>query len=126
MTERLRAVLDTNVFVSALLSHNPTSPTREINALPFLWAVCGDQLPMLATADSTVDYLDAPPLIPYSCRGSPVAQKPSCHRLRAAPEPAMLSASRKACLTPAQYRKKRKFCVETILGTILGIANPDE
>ena len=30
MTERLRAVFDTNVFVSALLSHNPTSPTREL------------------------------------------------------------------------------------------------
>ena len=30
MTERLRAVLDTNVFVSAFLSRNPTSPTREI------------------------------------------------------------------------------------------------
>ena len=30
MTERLRAVLDTNVLVSALLSHNPTSPTREL------------------------------------------------------------------------------------------------
>ena len=45
MTERLRAVFDTNVFVSALLSHNPTSPTREIYALPFLWAVRGDQPP---------------------------------------------------------------------------------
>ena len=30
MTERLRAVLDTNVFVSAFLSRNPSSPTREI------------------------------------------------------------------------------------------------
>ena len=30
VTERLRAVLDTNVFVSAFLSRNPTSPTREI------------------------------------------------------------------------------------------------
>ena len=30
MTERLRAVSDTNVFVSALLSRNPTSPTREL------------------------------------------------------------------------------------------------
>lgn len=30
MTERLRAVLDTNVFVSAFLSRNPTSPTREL------------------------------------------------------------------------------------------------
>lgn len=30
MTERLRAVLDTNVFVSAFLSRSPTSPTREI------------------------------------------------------------------------------------------------
>ena len=29
MTERLRAVLDTNVFVSAALSKNPRSPTRE-------------------------------------------------------------------------------------------------
>lgn len=30
MTERLRAVLDTNVFVSAFLSRSPSSPTREI------------------------------------------------------------------------------------------------
>ncbi len=30
MTERLRAVFDTNVFVSAALSQNPTSPTREL------------------------------------------------------------------------------------------------
>lgn len=30
MTERLRAVLDTNVFVSAFLSRSPSSPTREV------------------------------------------------------------------------------------------------
>ena len=30
MTERLRAVFDTNVFVSAYLSRNPTSPTQEL------------------------------------------------------------------------------------------------
>ena len=30
MTERLRVVFDTNVFVSAALSRNPTSPTREL------------------------------------------------------------------------------------------------
>ena len=30
MTKSVRAVLDTNVFVSAALSKNPTSPTREI------------------------------------------------------------------------------------------------
>ncbi|MFZ1471574.1 MAG: putative toxin-antitoxin system toxin component, PIN family [Anaerolineae bacterium] len=30
MTEPLRAVFDTNVFVSALLSRNPTSPTQEL------------------------------------------------------------------------------------------------
>ena len=30
MTDRLRAVLDTNVFLSAFLSRNPSSPTREI------------------------------------------------------------------------------------------------
>jgi putative PIN family toxin of toxin-antitoxin system len=30
VTDRLRAVLDTNVFVSALLSRNPTSPTKEL------------------------------------------------------------------------------------------------
>lgn len=30
MTRRLRAVLDTNVFVSAFLSRSPTSPTREL------------------------------------------------------------------------------------------------
>ena len=30
MTERLRAVFDTNVFVSAFLSHSPTSPTQEL------------------------------------------------------------------------------------------------
>ncbi len=29
-TERLRAVFDTNVFVSAFLSRNPTSPTQEL------------------------------------------------------------------------------------------------
>lgn len=30
MTERLRAVFDTNVYVSAFLSRNPTSPTQEL------------------------------------------------------------------------------------------------
>jgi putative PIN family toxin of toxin-antitoxin system len=30
VTEQLRAVFDTNVFVSALLSRNPTSPTQEL------------------------------------------------------------------------------------------------
>jgi putative PIN family toxin of toxin-antitoxin system len=30
VTDGLRAVLDTNVFISAFLSRNPTSPTREI------------------------------------------------------------------------------------------------
>ncbi len=30
MTDRLRAVFDTNVFVSAFLSHSPTSPTQEL------------------------------------------------------------------------------------------------
>ena len=30
MTERLRAVFDTNVFVSAFLSRNPSSPTQEL------------------------------------------------------------------------------------------------
>ena len=30
MTERLRAVFDTNVFVAAFLSRNPTSPTKEL------------------------------------------------------------------------------------------------
>ncbi len=30
MSERLRAVLDTNVFVTALLSRNPNSPAREL------------------------------------------------------------------------------------------------
>ncbi len=30
MTDRLRAVFDTNVFVSAVLSRNPTSPTKEL------------------------------------------------------------------------------------------------
>ena len=30
MTEPIRAVLDTNVFVSAALSRNPSSPTREV------------------------------------------------------------------------------------------------
>lgn len=32
MTEHLRAVFDTNVFVSAYLSRNPTSPTQELIA----------------------------------------------------------------------------------------------
>lgn len=30
VTNRLRAVFDTNVFVSAYLSHSPTSPTQEL------------------------------------------------------------------------------------------------
>jgi len=30
VTRRLRAVFDTNVFVSAAISRNPTSPTREL------------------------------------------------------------------------------------------------
>jgi len=31
MTNWLRAVLDTNVFVSAVLSRSPTSPTKELS-----------------------------------------------------------------------------------------------
>lgn len=46
MTDRLRAVFDTNVFVSAYLSKNPTSPTQElINrwlAGEFTLLVCDD------------------------------------------------------------------------------------
>lgn len=30
MTDRLRAVFDTNVFISAFLSRNPSSPTQEL------------------------------------------------------------------------------------------------
>jgi predicted nucleic acid-binding protein len=30
VTDRLRAVLDTNVYVSAFLSRNPSSPTKEL------------------------------------------------------------------------------------------------
>lgn len=30
MTDRLRAVFDTNIFVSAFLSQNPSSPTQEL------------------------------------------------------------------------------------------------
>lgn len=30
MTDRLRAVFDTNVFVSAFLSRSPSSPTKEL------------------------------------------------------------------------------------------------
>ncbi len=30
MTDRLRAVFDTNIFVSAFVSRNPSSPTREL------------------------------------------------------------------------------------------------
>jgi predicted nucleic acid-binding protein len=30
VTKRVRAVLDTNIFVSAALSKNPSSPTREV------------------------------------------------------------------------------------------------
>jgi uncharacterized protein len=30
VTDRLRAVFDTNIFVSAFLSRNPSSPTREL------------------------------------------------------------------------------------------------
>lgn len=30
MTDRLRAVFDTNIFVSAFLSRNPSSPTQEL------------------------------------------------------------------------------------------------
>jgi putative PIN family toxin of toxin-antitoxin system len=44
VTDRLRAVLDTNVFVSAFLSRSPTSPTQEIiarwQAGEFILLVC--------------------------------------------------------------------------------------
>jgi putative PIN family toxin of toxin-antitoxin system len=44
VTERLRAVLDTNVFLSAFLSRSPSSPTREIldrwQAGEFILLVC--------------------------------------------------------------------------------------
>ncbi len=46
MTERLRAVFDTNVIVSAYLSRSPTSPTRELIdrwlADEFTLLVCDD------------------------------------------------------------------------------------
>lgn len=46
MTERLRAVFDTNVIVSAYLSRSPTSPTRELIdrwlADEFTLQVCDD------------------------------------------------------------------------------------
>lgn len=44
MTEQLRAVFDTNVFVSAFLSRNPTSPTQELirrwQADEFILLIC--------------------------------------------------------------------------------------
>lgn len=44
MTEKLKVVLDTNVYVSAFLSRNPTSPTQEIirrwQAEEFILLVC--------------------------------------------------------------------------------------
>ena len=44
MTKRLRAVFDTNVFVSAFLSRNPTSPTQELvrrwQADEFILLIC--------------------------------------------------------------------------------------
>ncbi len=48
MTERLRAVFDTNVFVSALLSRNPTSPTQEIAAALACRGVCPARQPGVA------------------------------------------------------------------------------
>ena len=48
MTERLRAVFDTNVFISASLSRNRSSPTRELMLRwrrgEFILVVCGAQL----------------------------------------------------------------------------------
>ncbi len=44
MTDRLRAVFDTNVFISAFLSRSPTSPTKELfrrwQADEFILLVC--------------------------------------------------------------------------------------
>lgn len=46
MTERLKAVFDTNIFVSAFLSRSPTSPTQELihrwQADEFTLLVCDD------------------------------------------------------------------------------------
>ena len=52
MTERLRAVFDTNVFVSAFLSRSPTSPTQELirrwQADEFILLVCDALLDEIA------------------------------------------------------------------------------
>ena len=48
MTERLRAVFDTNVFLSALLSNNRSSPTKELlrrwRNEEFVLIVCDQQM----------------------------------------------------------------------------------
>lgn len=52
MTEKLKVVLDTNVYVSAFLSRNPTSPTQEIirrwQAEEFILLVCDALLEEIA------------------------------------------------------------------------------
>lgn len=52
MTEKLKIVLDTNVYVSAFLSRNPTSPTQEIirrwQAEEFILLVCDALLEEIA------------------------------------------------------------------------------
>ena len=46
-TERLRAVLDTNVFVSVFLKG-----VKITEALPFLWAVRGDRPPEITELET--------------------------------------------------------------------------
>lgn len=58
VTERLRAVFDTNVFISALLSRNPASPTKELlrrwRNKEFVLIVC--ELQMSELSNKLVDF----------------------------------------------------------------------
>lgn len=53
MTEKIRAVLDTNVIVAALKSRNPSSPTREL-----LQRWENDEFELLYVADLRVEYAE--------------------------------------------------------------------
>lgn len=53
MTERLRAVFDTNVFVSALLSRNPKSPTQEL-----IWRWQNDEFTLLVCEALLVEVVE--------------------------------------------------------------------
>jgi uncharacterized protein len=58
VTDHLRAVFDMNVFVSALLSRNPTSPTRELMEHQ---VNSSDIVELTMLIDRLAEWIDVPP-----------------------------------------------------------------